>query len=247
MTKKFKIDSNSPTPIYQQIADWMTENITSGTWEKGQKLQSEEELSRQLEINRGTLRKAISVLIEQGMLIRIHGKGTFVDEQKISYPFAQELISFAESMEAKGYTFQTNVLEKKIIHPNIQTQKKLDITDNDYVLYLQRVRLIENEPTIVLANWVSLKHCPGIDQEDFETVSLFSAIEKYSNSKITVGTRRFSAKALNQKQANLISMNKNDPVLHINQTTFLLNDIPIEHSEVLLRTDKYEVTSVLTR
>ncbi|WP_373893743.1 GntR family transcriptional regulator [Virgibacillus sp. CBA3643] len=238
---------DSPKPLYQQVADWMIENIKTEKWETGYKLLAEEDLAKQLNLSRGTIRKAIALLIDQQLLVQIHGKGTYVENHKISYPFAQELISFAESMESKGYTFETKVLKQKIIQPSPFIQAKLDIDSLDLVLYLKRVRSINNEAAILLENWISLKYCHGIEHEDFEEISLFKAIEKYADSTMGYGIRNFSARSLNNEQAELLSLEVNDPVLFLDQFIFGQEDIPFEYSQVLLRTDKYEITSILTR
>lgn len=241
------IKENSPEPLYKQLAEWMSRNISSENWKKGHKLPAEEDLAKQLNVSRGTLRKAISTLIEQGLLVQIQGKGTYVEDSKISYPFAQELISFAESMETKGYAFDTKVLEQKVLRPSPFIEKKLDIDPYGIALYLKRVRLIKGEPAILLENWVSLHHCPGLEHEDFEKTSLFNALEKHTNSKITYGIRNFSARSLNEEQAALLQLKLNDPVLFLDQITFGQQKVPLEYSQVLLRTDKYEITSILSR
>jgi DNA-binding GntR family transcriptional regulator len=246
MEVKFVKKENS-IPLYRQIAEWMMENITFEYWKKGHKLPAEEDLAKHIDVSRGTVRKAISLLIEQGLLIQVQGKGTFVEKQKISYPFAQELISFAESMESKGYTFRTNVLEMKVVKASPDIQHKLGLGENEAVFYLKRVRFIKHEPAILLENWVSLKYCYGIEYEDFEQTSLFKAIEKRIDGKINLGIRNFSAKSLDKEQADLLGLEVSDPVLYIDQITFGLNQVPVECSHILLRTDKYEVTSILTR
>src|SRR5699024_2886379 len=184
-----QIEPSSPTPIYEQIAQWMIENIRTGKWNKGYQLQAEEDFAKVLHVSRGTLRKAISVLIEQGLLLRMQGKGTFVQEEKISYPFAQQLISFAESIDAKGYAYKTTVIDQRVELPNKTIQQKLAIDSTDAVLYIKRVRSIQSEPAIVLENWVVIKRCPGIEQEDFQQVSLFNAIEHRANVKIYYDVR----------------------------------------------------------
>lgn len=238
---------NSPQPLYQQVADWMLENIRAGNWVKGHKLPAEEDLAKQIKISRGTLRNAIAVLIKQGLLIQVQGKGTFVEKDKISYPFAQELISFAESMESRGIEFTTKVLDKKVIKPSQDIKNKLALEEADEVLYIKRVRFIQNQPATLLENWISLSRCPGIEHEDFEVISLFNAIEKSTQTDINFGIRNFSAKILTADQAKLLDLAMNEPVLYIDQVTFSNEKVPLECSQVLLRTDKYEVTSVLTR
>ncbi|MYL47112.1 UTRA domain-containing protein [Virgibacillus halodenitrificans] len=241
------LNNDSPQPLYQQVAGWMTENIQTKTWPKGHKLLAEEDLAKELNISRGTLRKAIALLIEKELLVQIQGKGTFVDQPKISYPFAQELISFAESMDKRKYHFETKVLEQTVVQPSGYVQNKLNLAENEMVLYLKRVRLIQQEPAIILENWIALDRCEGIEQENFEEISLFKAIEKSTNTKLSYGIRSFSAKALRKDEADLLHLQAHDPVLSLEQVTYGQKNIPLEYSEVLLRTDKYEVTSILTR
>ncbi|GMA48008.1 GntR family transcriptional regulator [Tetragenococcus muriaticus] len=225
----------------------MIDNIKSGNWQEGYQLRSENSFATELNISRGTLRKAIDRLIDKGLLIRIQGKGTYVTANKISYPFAQELISFAESMDFKRYNFTTKVIEKRVIQSSSLIQKSLSIEDNISVLYLKRVRFIENEPAIFFENWIPLQYCPTIEEEDFEKVSVFDAIEKHANSRISHGVRKFTAVSLTHEEAILLDLRENEPVLCITQYTFNEQKTPLEQSRVLLRTDKYEITSVLTR
>lgn len=243
----FKKSSNDPRPIYQQVAEWMLENIQSGNWQEGYQLRSENAFAAELNISRGTLRKAIDLLIGKGLLVRIQGRGTYVTTHKISYPFAQELISFAESMDFKGYNFTTKVIEKKVMRTSSLIQKNLTIEKKDLILYLKRVRFIEGEPAIFFENWIPLLRCPKIEETDFEKVSVFDAVESHANSRISHGVRKFTAVALTYEEAELLDLIENEPVLCINQYTFDDKKNPLEQSRVLLRTDKYEITSVLNR
>ncbi|WP_046522061.1 GntR family transcriptional regulator, partial [Mesobacillus campisalis] len=241
------INKSDPKPLYSQIADWMSEKISTKEWEKNHQLPAEEDLAKQLDVSRGTLRKAISSLIKEGILIQIQGKGTFVAEPKVSHPFGQELISFAESMEREGINFETKVLEKQVIVPKASVKKKFSLTDNQKVLYLKRIRLIDNEPVIVLENYIKVDLCQGIEYVKFEQMPLFEAIEKFSGQKISFGTRQFEARGLEEEQAMLLSMPIGTPVLYLDQITYLDELIPVEISQVWLRSDKYSITSYLQR
>ncbi len=248
MNKQRKvINKNNPMPLYSQIADWIREKISTKEWKKDYQLLAEEELAKQLEVSRGTLRKAISSLIEEGILIQIQGKGTFVVEAKVLQPFGQELISFAESMEREGIKFETKVLEKRVIHPKESIRKKFSLTDEQEVLYLKRVRYIDCEPVIVLENYINIELCQGIEHVDFEKMHLFTAIEKFSERKINFGVRQFEARGLEEEQALLLSSSIGSPVLYLDQITYLDKSNPVEISYVWLRSDKYSLASYLQR
>ena len=241
------IDNNSPISIYQQIADQIKADISKKILNPGDKIPSEKWFVDTLNVARGTVRKAISLLVEEGTLEKVQGKGTFVTKPKISYPFAQELVSYAETMKAKNINFKTQVIEQKIVKPAAEIQKKLKLKSNQEVLYLVRLRSMEDTPAILTFNWISLDRCPKLDKVDFSKVALFDAIEKNVGIKIKYGVRNFSARNLNREQAKIMELAQNDAVLELNQVTFASDDEPIECSDALLRTDQYKVTSILYR
>ena len=77
------IEHESAIPLYQQIENDIKDKIISGEYQAGQMLPSESKFCEMYQVSRVTVRNAISDLVEQGILIRKHGKGTFVENQKI--------------------------------------------------------------------------------------------------------------------------------------------------------------------
>lgn len=241
------IDKNNPNPLYSQISDWIREKVYSGEWQTNQQLPAEEELAQTLNVSRGTLKKAISFLVKEGLLIQIHGKGTFVGEPKVSQPFGQELISFAESMVRKGLSFDTKVIEQGLEHPKKSVQEKLGIAAEEQILFLKRVRNIDDEPVIFMENYINAAICKGIQDADFTKTTLFSEMERRSQKKIDYGVRTFEARAIEEDQAKWLSLPEGYPVLYLDQLVYLEGNIPIETSKVWLRSDKYVITSLLNR
>ncbi|MBA1392778.1 GntR family transcriptional regulator [Lactobacillus sp. XV13L] len=241
------IDNNSPISIYQQIADQIRADIDKKVLNPGDKIPSEKWFVDNLEVARGTVRKAISLLVEEGTLEKVQGKGTFVTKPQFSYPFAQELVSYAETMKMKNIDYTTKVMEQKVVQPPVDIQKKLKLTGNQKVLYLVRLRSVEDTPAILTFNWISLDRCPDLEKVDFNKVALFDAIEKTVGIKIKYGIRNFSACSLSKNQAKIMELSAGNAALELNQVTFASDDEPIECSDALLRTDQYKVTSILYR
>lgn len=237
----------SSEPIYQAVARMIRDKVTSGEWKSGHKLPSEEQLVAKFGISRGTLRKAIGLLVSEGILERAQGKGTFVTMDKVSYPFAQELISFAEEMTRRGQVFHTQVLNKNVETADDVTLDRLGAAPGSRVLVLERTRDIDGTPAVYMKNWVLLDKCPGLDQEDFTKVGLFDAIERCSGKRLKYGVRNFSARILDSEQSKLVGRKPGDSILFMTQTTYGQDDEPIEYSNFLLRTDQYQVSSVLYR
>jgi len=227
------------------VSNSIKDDIREGKLIRGEKLLNEAQLAEKLEVSRGTIRKSLSLLNEEGYVETVHGKGSFVKNDKLSSPIAQQFISFEEDMRNQGLDFETKVLSKKIISLDESIRYELKMEDETKALYLERLRLVNNEPSILLYNWIPLNRCPGIEKYDFTSIGLFDAMEETMDQRIDHGIREFSALNANEYIQETLRL-KNDAVLKINQKSFNNNE-PIEYSEVYLRTDKYQVTSLLQR
>ncbi len=242
------IDKNSPLPIYEQITSWMMRKITTGDWPVHYKLKSEGELASQLSVSRGTVRKAIQAMVDKKMLSQIHGKGTFVASDKLMQPLAQKLISTAEAMKAQGLEFTTIVLSTDIITPSDDLCSRLEITNPDKVFHLKRIRTCkEGEPIILIENYLNYQYFPKIEDIDFSRNYLFDVIELTYHQKIHWGKRTFSAQCANQDIAEIMQVPIHSPLLYLQQILVNTKDNPIETSDVWIRGDKFELTSILHR
>lgn len=75
------IDHEAPTPVYQQLADILRARIERGDWEPNRQILSEAQLVQTYGLARETTRKAVKVLIDEGWLFTVPGRGTFVAPQ----------------------------------------------------------------------------------------------------------------------------------------------------------------------
>ncbi len=112
---KFEINKNSQQPIYYQVMDFIKEKIASGDWEVGFRLPPEDIFAQELNISRGTLRKAIKLLVDEKVLETVHGKGTFVREVNIESEFLTVVFNTAEQLNWFGLDLSVKVVEQKII------------------------------------------------------------------------------------------------------------------------------------
>src|SRR4051812_30324490 len=136
------INRANPTPIYQQIVNWMRAQIGSGAWPEHFQLRSEIDLAQELGVNRGTLRNAIETLVDDGLLIRIHGKGTFVAAAVLEQPLAESLTTFSESLIDQNIPFLTQVLEQSVVLPTPLVMSMLSLDAHTQVFFLKRVRYV---------------------------------------------------------------------------------------------------------
>jgi DNA-binding transcriptional regulator YhcF (GntR family) len=109
------IDKEVPVPYHYQLRELLRDEIAAGRWEVGERLPSERELCETFNLSRTTVREAIDALVNEGLLRREKGRGTFVAEPKILESLLQTPIGFTDSMLEQGYHVETKVLRIEIV------------------------------------------------------------------------------------------------------------------------------------
>ena len=228
------LDRTGPAPIYLQIEAWVREQIAVGIWPARFKLKAEVDLAKDLGVSRGTVRKAITELMAEGLLIQTHGRGTFVAPHVVEQPLADRLITFSEDLISKGIAFETRVIEQAVITPKGRVAAQLELRPGAKVFYLRRVRLVDGEPLILLNNYVVYAACPGVEAIDFTSERLFQVLEERYDLKLARGRRTFQAQAADRETAHLLEMAQGDPVMNVEQLAFLEAGAVIECSDLWL-------------
>jgi DNA-binding GntR family transcriptional regulator len=241
------LEREGPIPIYQQLKDWMRDQIVSGAWSHNHKLPAEADLAVAWEISRGTVRKAIAELTEEGLLRRTHGRGTFVASDVLEQALANRMETFSEDLIRRGIPFATEVLEQQIIRADERLSTWFRSTVGTPILRLKRVRLVGREPLILLHNYVLLLHCQGIEHLDFQEIRLFEALEEHFHLEVLRGRRTFQAIAADKQVAARLDLPALAPVMYIEQQSFLKDGAPVEVSNLWLRGDRFKLSAEVQR
>lgn len=250
MTKlDLDIKKDSIVPIYQQIVIGLQDAINRGDLEPAEKLESEQNFAKQLHVSRGTLRKALSILTRKGLLNKRHGKGTYVssEEHDIAYPLDVGLHSFAEVLKAHHLEYTTSVIKQELKKANSKVAEKLNINVGGLYLYLVRVRKVNGESIMLIENRVNIEQIPELVSTDFTKKSLFSEIERLTQSKIQSSTSTYEAVKVGRIRGNLLKIDSDDPILKMQQVVYLKSDDPIEFGTVWLKGNKYLLTTTSQR
>ena len=241
------IERSSAMPIYTQVKEWMRAQIVSGAWESGFKLTAEAELAEELGLARGTLRKAIEELIAEGLLIRTHGRGTFVAPPPVDQPLAERLVTYSEALIAQGIQFTTEVLEARFVPATAALAAHMECAEGEPLFLLRRIRRVEENPVILLHNYVLAQRCPGIESIDFTRYRLFEVLEERYGLRLERGRRFFQALDSDATTAELLELESGTAVMHLAQTTYLSDGLPVEYSDVWLRGASFRLAASLQR
>lgn len=242
------IDRVSPVPVYQQLADWMIEQISTGAWAPGYQIPAEPNLADELAVSRGTLRKTIGVLVQRGLLIQAHGKGTFVSSSVIDQPLAaSSLTSVSEEFLRAGTQFSTSVLRQAIDGASGTVAPALELCDGDPVFVLERVRSVASEPMLLNESYLSADRFGGLIDVDFRTSRLFEVIEDRYPIRLSTSSRTISAIAANRYVAQNLHVPTGSPVLYNEQVVRDEEGRPVEFSRAWFRGDRFRLSSIARR
>lgn len=223
-------EGGSSPHLFTQLADALREKIYSREWKSGERIPSEHELMEHYGVSRGTARRAIGVLVDEGMLEQRHGSGTYVTGPTLVHAAGVRPISFAESLRRQGKTFETRVLTKELLKSPDDVAEVLGISPKDPVMFMRRVRSVSGKPVLCQESWTNLSLCPGIEEMDFTRVALFDAVEERSQHKIYYTVQNYKALVAGREHADYLGCDETSAVLLLEQAIHLDNDDVVEWS-----------------
>src|SRR5918992_4907302 len=110
----FSLDSSRPAPLYQQLSDGLRRQVLASNWPADSAIPSERELMRLTGLSRMTVRQAIDSLTREGLLFRIHGRGTFIVPERVEQDI-RGVYSFSERIRAQGRIPSTHLISRQEI------------------------------------------------------------------------------------------------------------------------------------
>lgn len=234
------VDPSNPMPKYLQISTWLKELIQTGRYKEGEKLPSEIELSKVCEVNRNTLRQAISRLTKEGMLRKEKGMGTFVLSRK---PVAlkhklERISSFRDDLNESGLKENTVLLKKGIGDAPDHVAKALILGTNSKVVVIRRLRTGDGVPLLYEESYLPRDMFGRILNMDL-TGSMYKILSEQFDTLLARCEQTIKAVNLNPQIAKLFNLPKSSAGLYMESVTYNDNNIPIEVLCSYYRGDKY--------
>ncbi|RKD21584.1 GntR family transcriptional regulator [Caminicella sporogenes DSM 14501] len=240
-----KVSKNNPLPLYYQLKEIIQEMIENEELKPGDPVPPERELCEIHGVSRMTARKAIMDLVNEGLLYREQGKGTFVSAPKIKQQLSQ-LKGFTEDMEEKGLKTDTKLLSFEIKKATKKIREHLNLTQEDsLIIEIKRLRKIENEPIAVETAWIPLNMCPDFTRETLEGNSLYSIIRKKYNYNLDYAKQTIEPIKINEYESSLLNVKPESLALLFRRKTYLDDGRVIEYTKAIYRSDKYKYEVIL--
>ena len=239
------IDREDHQKLYFQLYEILKKKIESNEWLVGSQIPTEDELCKMFSVSRATVRTAVLELVRQGYLKRQQGKGTFIHKNYVSEGLTM-LTNFRELLFEEGLNFTTNVLARTVMMPIDDLDVKLDIPKDKHIIYIKRLRSIDNEPVLLQETYIPYHICPLLLEEDIEHQSLFELFEKKYGIKITRVKNYIEISPLHPDEKQLVGLPEGSSAILLNQY-FYSGDTLVMFTRSIKRTDRIKFLMELER
>ncbi|WP_353558155.1 GntR family transcriptional regulator [Paraburkholderia terrae] len=220
-------ESNSPIPLYQQIKDALRSGILDGKYPPHGRMPSESELQEMFEVSRITIRQALGDLQKEGLIFKVHGKGSFVSQPKTIQNITS-LQGFAESMSDDGYEIVNRVVSFAFVAANDEVASRLALDPGTKVAEIHRVRLVNREPTSYEITFLPEALGKKLQRADLATRDIFLILE--NDCGVALGSADLSIDAIpaHAPITRALELKKDAPVLRVERLTYDSNRQPID-------------------
>lgn len=238
MVFSLKLDKNSKVPLYKQLKASLLEYIEENLKE-GDVIPIESEIEKKYSVSRITVRKTIEGLVNDGIVTKIQGKGTFVQSRKIVQK-AGTITSWTEEMRLLGKKTETKNLLMNEIEPSRKLTEELKLSKGEKVIRLKRLRCTNGEPIAILINYFRSKYVPGFIEKGLTKESLYEVLEEDYGIYLERAHERIRARIANEMEAIELGVSLDSAILHITRVSYLPDGTPFELVEMANRSDRYQ-------
>lgn len=240
LISKESLDLTSSTPLYRQVAELIRSMITNRELAPGDKLPTEQRLSHLLDMSVSTIRSAYALLVDEGLVTRRAGRGSFVSKPQLSRQL-KSLYTFTEDIRALGMSPSSKILDFHTAKPGADIAEALGISLEEDVYYIRRLRCANGNPILLEASSVPVRLCPGLTRDEVEG-SLYEAIARHGESAPLSAREVHEASTLSEDEATLLCRKPGAGTFRITRLTTNTRGELCEHCLVVAPGDQTRYT-----
>lgn len=205
------LDRSSARPLWAQVLGDLRRRLDAGEFDE--RFPSDQELVEHYEVSRHTVREAVRHMQAEGHLQRFKGRGSFVSFPAIEQPLGA-LYSLFRSVEEQGY-HQRSVVRELGIRRDPQAASTLGIGTDEPLVYLERVRMADEEPVAIDCSWLPASVAAPLLDVDFGHTALYVEIAERCGVRVDSGWERIRPAMATKEQCRLLHIGSDQPVLAI--------------------------------
>ncbi|XUW91849.1 GntR family transcriptional regulator [Burkholderia sp. M6-3] len=227
-TASFVSRPDDRLPRYQQLRDDLVSRIAAGEWAPEEAIATEAELGQFYNVSTGTVRKAIDLLVSDGVLTRTQGKGTFVRRPR----FDSSLFRFFRFVSRDGQPVRptARVLKREVVKPSEEIRNALRMNASEKAIHLSRVRMIEGQAVLSEEIWLPrarFEALAALPLDKFEDL-LYPLYERLCKQMVASATEILRVEQATAETASLLGMKTGSPVILVHRVASDFAGTPFE-------------------
>ena len=227
-------DRSSPLPLWAQVSGDIRRRVADGEFTEG--FPGEIALTEQYAVSRHTVREALRVLRDEGLLKSERGRGTTIDDGSYSQNLGT-LYSLFRTIEDQGVPQRSEVRRlATTVNPSVAAN--LQIAPSADLVVLERVRFAGGEPLAIDTAWLPKDVAAPLLDADFTSGGLYDALATTCGVRPNAGHEQVAAQTAPSHIAELLKLPEHVAVLYIERTA-MANERPIEWRETYIRGDRF--------
>lgn len=229
----------SPVPLYSQLKEILRTRILDGTYPPLSRMPSEAELGKAFEVSRITVRQALGDLQKEGLIFKIHGKGTFVAKPK-AFQNVSTLQGLGESMTQRGYEVINRLRSFKTEPANAQVAARLQVAEGENVVQIKRARLVNRELVSLEITWLPEAVGKRLEKADLVSRDIFLILENDCALPLGHADLAIDAILADAELARALEVEEGSPVMRIERLTHTADGAPLDYEHLYYRGDAFQ-------
>lgn len=229
----------SPVPLYSQLKEILRTRILDGTYPPLSRMPSEAELGRAFDVSRITVRQALGDLQKEGLIFKIHGKGTFVAKPK-AFQNVSTLQGLGESMSQRGYEVINRLRSFKVVPADAQVAARLQVAEGENVVQIKRARLVNRELVSLEITWLPEAVGKRLEKADLVSRDIFLILENDCALPLGHADLAIDAILADTELARALEVEEGSPVMRIERLTHTADGAPLDYEHLYYRGDAFQ-------
>ncbi len=226
------VDKNSTLPAYRQVKDYLAEGILQKKWDG--EIPSERQLSEMAGVTRMTVRQAVGELVNEGLLYRIKGKGTFVTKPKFEQ---HNIMSFSALLKSRGFLPRTRLLWFDPYFTDMASISPEWAAQSPRFYRLRRLRCAGDDPVGIEEVFLPYALCPELEKHDL-TGSLYEILFSYGHV-VAAQDVSITARRPSEEEASLFGIRRDTPLLEVVGNSLSEDKTPLFYARDTYLSDRF--------
>lgn len=220
--------------VYRTIMHDIKEKIVNKEYD-GMRLPNERSLSEHYQVSRSSMKRALELLAQEGIVFKKRGSGTFINPLYLKnrglFKYEGSNLGITDSFSVPGKSQNIELLDYQVIKTDDDLKQDLFLTSSDFVYKIRRLRLLDDQPFLIETGFIPIKIAPDLNP-DILKKSLFNYLEHQKNKRVTKSFLTITVEPSTLEDQVKLMLEPNEPVGIIEGIFFLDDGTPFEVSNM---------------